>query len=247
MKAENRTSAGKKTAKDLRKKGLIPAVVYKSGKDALNLQLATSDLEEALHTKAGENVLIALKIQGIEKAKDRTVIIKEVQRDPVKDKIIHVDFNEISLTEALKVSVPLALHGEPAGVKKDGGILEHVMWDLEVECLPTDIPEKIEVDVSNLNIGDAVYVKNIAAPRGVKILNDPELIAMIVKPPHVEVPKEELVEEVTEPELIRKKKEEEEVEGEAPKEAKESAALKQAKDEPAKGGSIPGGKKEEKK
>lgn len=211
LKVETREGSGKRSAKDLRNKKLIPAVVYKGGKDALKLQLAASDLAEVLHTKAGENVIVTLKIAGGDsKAKDKTVVIKEIQREPIQSRILHVDFNEISLTEALKVNVPLTTHGEPEG-KKEGGTLEHVMWELQVECLPTDIPEKIEVDVSKLKIGEAIYVKNITAPEGVKVLTDPELIAMIVKPPKVEVPKEEVIAEgATEPELIRKKKEVEE-------------------------------------
>ena len=219
LKVETREGSGKKIAKDLRNKNLIPAVVYKGGKDAIKLQLAAADLVEVLHTKAGENVIVTLKIAGGDsKAKDKTVVIKEIQREPIKSRILHVDFNEISLTETLKVNVPLAAHGEPEG-KKEGGTLEHVMWELQVECLPTDIPEKIEVDVSKLKIGDAIYVKNITAPEGVKVLTDPELIAMIVKPPKVEVPKEEVgVEAANEPELIRKKKEAEEGEEEAKKE-----------------------------
>lgn len=223
LKAEVRLGSGKKVAKDLRNKKVIPAVVYKKGlKGAINLQLAYGALEEALHTKAGENVIVTLKISGSDNAKDKTVVIKEIQREPIKDRILHVDFNEISLTEMLKVNVPLASHGEAIGAKADGGTLEHVMWELQVECLPTDIPEKIEVDISNLKIGDAIYVKNITAPEGVKILTDPELIAMIMKPPKVEVPKEEaLVGAPEEPELIRKKKEAEEEEGEGGDEKKE--------------------------
>lgn len=243
LKAETRDASGKKVAKDLRNKGLIPAIVYKGGKDAVKLQLTSDAIEEVLHTKAGANVLITLKISGGQNAKDKTVIIKEIQRDPVKDKILHVDFNEISLTETLKINVPLTAHGESIGVKKDGGVLEHVMWEVQVECLPTHIPEKIELDVSNLNIGDAIYVKNIVLPEGVKILNDPELIAIIVKPPRVEVPKEEVAEEVTEPELIRKKKEEEVPEGEeGPKESEKQAKETQG----PKGGLSPGGKEEKK-
>ncbi len=211
LKVETREGSGKRIAKDLRNKKLIPAVVYKGGKDALKLQLAAADLAEVLHTKAGENVIVTLKIAGGDsKAKDRTVVIKEIQREPIQSRILHVDFNEISLTEALKVNVPLTAHGEPEG-KKEGGTLEHIMWELQVECLPTDIPEKIEVDVSKLKIGESIYVKNITVPEGVKVLTDPELIAMIVKPPKVEVPKEEVgAEASTEPELIRKKKEVEE-------------------------------------
>ena len=186
-----------------------------------------ADLVELLHSKAGENVVVTLKISdGDSKAKDKTVVIKEIQREPIKSQILHVDFNEISLTEALKVDVPLAAHGEPEG-KKDGGTLEHVMWELQVECLPTDIPEKIEVDVSKLKIGDAIYVKNIAVPVGVKVLTDPELIAMIVKPPKVEVPKEEVAAETAvEPELIRKKKEVEEGAPDAKKEEAPKTAEK---------------------
>jgi large subunit ribosomal protein L25 len=230
LKSEARTGAGKKVAKDLRNKGLVPAVVYKGGKDALSLQLAGDALEAVLHTKAGENVIITLEIGGEGKHKPKTVLIKEIQRDPIKNRILHVDFNEISLTETLKVNVPLSTHGECIGVKKDGGILEHIMWELQVECLPTAIPEKIEIEVTNLNIGDAVYIKDIKVPEGVKILNDGELIAMIVKPPKVEAPKEEVAEAGVEPELIRKKKEEGEEGEEAP--AKEAQApAKEAKKE----------------
>ena len=233
LKAEIRSESGKRVAKDLRRKDTIPAVVYKGGKDAIKLQLSVRELEQVLHTKAGENVIVTLKIAGGEKsAKDKTVLIKEIQREPIKDSILHVDFNEISLTETLKVNVPLASHGEPEG-KKDGGTLEHVMWELQVECLPTDIPEKIEVEVSGLKIGDAIYVKSIAPPEGVKILNDPELIAMIVKPPKVEVPKEEVAAEApTEPELIRKKKEaEEEGEEGSEKKKEETPTAAEAKTE----------------
>lgn len=226
LKVETRDDTGKAVAKKLRKEGLIPAVVYKGGKDALSLKLAAGEMEKILHTKAGENVIITLKISGPKAAKDKTVVVKEIQRDPVKDAILHVDFNEISLTDTLKVNVPLAAKGEAPGVKKDGGTLEHVIWELQVECLPTDIPEKLEVDVSNMNIGDSVLVKNIAAPEGVKVLNDPELIALIVKPPKVEAPKEEVAAEgAAEPELIRKKKEEE-----APEEGAKEAAPKEAKE-----------------
>jgi ribosomal protein L25, Ctc-form len=227
LNVEVREGSGKTSAKDLRNKKLIPAVVYKGGKDALKLQLAAVDMAKILHTKAGENVIVTLKISGADsKTKDKTVVIKEIQREPIKSQILHVDFNEISLTEALKVNVPLSAHGEPEG-KKEGGTLEHVMWELQIECLPADIPEKIEIDVSKLKIGDAVYVKDITVPAGVKVLTDPELIAMIVKPPKVEAPKEEIgAEASTEPELIRKKKEVEEGAEEAKKEEAPKAAEK---------------------
>lgn len=232
LNAQTRTGVGKKVAKDLRNKGLVPGNVYKGGKDAVNLQLSARELDDVLHTGAGENVLITLKIKDGEKAvKDKTVLIKEIQREPIKFQVLHVDFSEISLTEVLKVAVPLVAHGEPIGVKADGGILEHVLRDLQVECLPADIPAKIEVDVSALKIGDAIFVKNISVPDKVKVTNDPEQIAMIVKAPKVEAPKVEAApEESTEPELIRKKKEEEAPEeGAAP--SKEAAKKEAAKPE----------------
>ncbi len=234
LKAAARAETGKKAAKNLRKTGVVPAVVYKGGKEAISLKVASRDMLDALRTKAGSNVLITLKIEGGAKpVKDKTVIIKEIQHDPVKDTIMHVDFNEISLTETLKVNVPLASKGDAAGVKQDGGVLEHILWELQVECLPTNIPEKIEYDVSSLKIGDSVTVKQIALPEGVRVLNDPELIAFIVKPPHVEKPPEEVVEAVAEPELIREKKklEEEEEEGEgAPKQEKAPPAKEKEKE-----------------
>lgn len=233
LNAEVREGSGKAKAKGLRRNDLIPGVVYKGGKDAVKLQLSVRDLNAILHTKAGENIVITLKIaSGEGKTKDKTVLIKEIQREPIRGLILHVDFNEISLTETLKVNVPLSTHGESVGVKADGGTLEHIMWELQVECLPTNIPAKIEVEVSNMKIGDAIYVKDIKAPEGVKILNDAELIAVIVKPPKVEVPKEEVAGEgAAEPELIRKKKETEEEGAEAKKEEapKAEAAKKEEK------------------
>lgn len=233
LKAHVRLETGKRVAKDLRAKRIVPANVYKGGAGALSIQVPIDDLAEALQTKAGENVLITLKIAGgKDDVKDKTVLIKEIQREPIRDGILHVDFNEISLTETLKINVPLTSKGEPVGVKVDGGMLEHIMWEVQVECLPTDIPEKIEVDVSNLKLGESLHVKDIVAPEGVKLLNDPDLITMIVKAPKVEVSVDEAAAEGgVEPELIRKKKEEEDAEAPsaggaaapAPKEASKEA------------------------
>lgn len=232
LKADVRKETGKRVAKDLRGKGMVPANVYKSGKAATSLTVSDRELERVLHTKAGENVLITLKVSGGESAaKDRTVLIKEIQRHPVRDNILHVDFNEISLTEVLKVDVPLVAHGEPIGVKADGGLLEHVLRELSVECLPTAIPEKIEVEVSAMKIGEHIMVKDIKVPDGVKVLNDPELIALIVKAPKVEAAAAEAAPGAEEPELIRKKKEEPPEEGEAAKEAPAPAAKEPKKEE----------------
>ena len=227
LNADVREEVGKSKVKELRRSDLIPAVMYRDGKEVINLKIKTDDLFDILHTTAGSNVLITLKINGDKKSKERTCIIKEVQRNPVKENIIHIDLNEISLTEAIKVKVPVHPHGEPEGVVKDGGVLDHPLWEVEVECLPTEIPEKIIVEVSAMKIGDTVFVKDLKIPSGVKVTNDPELTVLSVVPPA----KEEVVEEIPgeetgEPEVISKgKKEEEEIpEGEGEKPTKKEAS-----------------------
>jgi large subunit ribosomal protein L25 len=233
LETQLREEKGKQPVKRLRLGGLIPAVVYKGGGDSLSLKLSLKDLMKVIGTKAGVNVIINLKIEGKAK-KDKTVMIKEIQKNPVKGDIIHVDFNEISLTETSRFKVKLEPKGESAGVK-EGGTLERIIWEIDVECLPTQIPEKLEVDISALKIGDSVFVKDIKPVEGVKILQDPSMIAMSVKPPFVEkaaeaVPAEGAAPE--EPELIRKKKEAEEEGEEEPKaagqEVKKEAPKKEA-------------------
>lgn len=217
LEAKLREKTGKEAASRLRREGLIPAVLY--GEEVLNLQLDNSDLLKILRTEAGENVIVNLKISKDGKSKERTVIIKEIQHDPLKGEMLHVDFYEISLTKVLTVNVPVVASGEPIGVRQERGTLEHILWEVQVECLPTQIPKGIEVDVSNLKIGESIFVKDLIAPPGVKILNHPGLIALSVKPPLVEEKVEEIKpeEEKVEPEVIKKKKEEE---AEAPEEEK---------------------------
>lgn len=220
-----REEKGKELNKKLRSEGLVPAVVYKKGSETVSLKIDRKNLLKVLHTEAGENVIIKLFIDGVKKGGERIVVIKELQRNPVKDSLVHIDFNEISLTEALKVKVPLVLKGEAVGVKQEGGVLQQNVWEVEVECLPTNIPEKIEVDVSGLKLGDSLALKDVNPPEGVKILDDLESIIFSVE--HVKefvevaaVPPEG---ELTEPEVIREKKEkpeEEEEEKPAPKEEK---------------------------
>jgi large subunit ribosomal protein L25 len=233
LETQLREEKGKQLVKRLRKGGLVPAVVYKGGTESLSLKLSGKDFLKVIGTKAGANVIINLQISGQDKkgssknANDKTVMIKEIQRDPVHGNVLHIDFNEISLTETLEVKVKVEPKGEAIGVK-EGGTLERVMWEIEVECLPTQIPEKIEVDITNLKINDDVFVKDIVVPEGVKVLQDPELIVMSVKPPFVEKVEEVPVEGAApeEPELIRKKKEEEEEEGEETKEESKKEAKK---------------------
>lgn len=225
LSANFREKSGKEFARRLRKEAKVPAVVYKGGK-SLPLWVLAEDLLKALHTSAGENVLINLEVKKDAGKQERTVIIKEVQYHPIKGYIMHVDFNEISLTKKLKVKVPLVTKGEAIGVKQENGILEHVIWELEIQCLPTDIPEKIEVAVSSMKIGDSIFVRDLIIPQNIEVLTDPELIVVNCSAPKVEVPAEEKpAEEVMEePEVIKQKKPEEIGEDqakEAPKKAPE--------------------------
>jgi large subunit ribosomal protein L25 len=228
LEAKLREEIGSSKSRALRNSGFIPAVVYGEGKSQA-IKVSRSKFLKFLHEHKGENVIIRLKIDNEKKQKAHTVMIKEIQYDPVSEEIIHLDFNKISLTKAITVKVPVEVKGESPGVKMDGGSLEHVLWEIEVECLPKDMPKSIEVDVSNLKIGDAIHIKDITFPEGVTVKHEPEAIVLSVVPPakeEVVVEEEALVEEETkEPEVIKEKKEkvsEEAKEEEAkPKEGKE--------------------------
>ena len=208
LNAEAREDIGRAKVKDLRDKGFIPAVIYAAGKKALPLKVSSGELIRLVHQHRIEGVIINLKIKD-DKQKGRPCLIKEIQYDPVHSNIVHVDFNEISLTKEIKVSVPVVAKGEPVGVKQEGGSLEHILWEIEVECLPTAIPKNIEVDVSPLKTGDSIHIKDLIIPSGVKVLNDPTAIVLSVAAPM----KEEVVapavegEEKLEPEVIKEKKE----------------------------------------
>ena len=178
------------------------------------------ELWHVLNTDAGENVIIDLAIEGKEKSKNKTVIVKEVQHDPIKDSIIHIDFQEISLKDKLKVKVPIAIKGEAIGVSEEAGVLSQLEWELEVECLPTAIPEHIDINVDELHLNEALCIKDIVIPGDVQILGDPDQVILSVSLPSVEGDAAEGEEEEAgtgeEPELIKKgKKEDEASEGES--------------------------------
>jgi large subunit ribosomal protein L25 len=217
LKATMREDAGKSACKHLRKVGQIPAIVYKGGKEGLKVHVDTKALWHVMHTEAGENAIITMDISGGDKNLEKTVIVSEIQADPVNDKFLHVDFHEISLKEKLKVSVPLVMKGEAVGVKEEEGILTQLEWEIEVECLPTAIPENLSVNVEELHVGDAIHVSDITAPEGVVIIDDPEKTVVSVHLPKAEVEEaapEEEGEGEGEPEVIKKGKKEEEGEGE---------------------------------
>jgi large subunit ribosomal protein L25 len=209
LEAEPREELGRGKVKDLREKGFIPAVVYAQGKESLSLKVSHKELLRLIHQHRIESVVINLKVKNDNKDKPRACLIKEIQYNPVHDDILHVDFNEISLSKVIKVNVPVVAKGEPVGVKQEGGSLEHILWEIEVECLPGDIPKGIEVDASQLKIGDSIHIKDITFPSGVKVLNDPAAIILSVTAPMKEEVPVEAVEgaEMQEPEVIKEKKE----------------------------------------
>jgi large subunit ribosomal protein L25 len=214
----------------LRRKGFVPCVVYGEGKKTLSLKIERSRLIKFIHAHhGGENMVITLKVSAGEEKKpsEKAVLIKEIQVHPVNDDILHVDFNEISLTKRITVKVPIHSVGESVGVKMDGGVLEHVLWEVDVECLPTQIPEKLNVDITNMKIGDTIHVKDLVVGDGVTIKHDMESIVFNVMAPLKEevAPAEGAAVEgaaATEPEVIKKEKkiadgEEEEGKAEAKK------------------------------
>ena len=225
LEVEPREELGRSKVKSLREREFIPAVIYSQGK-AEAIKVSQSELLQLVHQHRIENAVLNLKIKKDAKQKSRPCLIKEIQYDPVKGNIIHVDFNEISLTKVIKVNVPVVAKGEPTGVKQEGGSLEHTLWEIEIECLPTDIPKEISVDVNQLKIGQAIHIKDIQFPPKIKVLTDSEAIVFSVVAPL----KEEVVapvaeeEEKQEPEVIKEKKEvpteEEAEEGKEEKEKK---------------------------
>lgn len=234
-----RKELGKEANKRLRETGFIPAVVYRHGRETVPLKVSRQDLHHILRTEHGENAVISLTVTGdSKKQKERLVMVKEIQQEPIHGNILHVDFHEISLTEKLKVNIPVEAKGEPVGVKQDGGVLEHTLREVEAECLPTEIPERLEIDVSALKIGDSLRVRDLTVPPAVKILSDADLTLFTVKPPHVEKVEEVVPEEVvTEPEVIKQKKEEEvEEKGEKEEKKKEETSPEAKKKGEAKEG-----------
>ena len=211
LECARRDGVGKGVARRLRADGRVPAVFYGRGESSIPLIVSLKELELVIHKSAGSNVIVDVKVAG-DAAKDRKALIREIQRDPVAGSILHLDLQHISLTERITVQVPVVLLGVPVGVKDSGGILEHLLREVEVECLPTDIPSKLEVDVSGLNIGDTLHVSDLRADR-VEIKTEGDRAIATVVPPTIleEVkPAEEAV--AAEPELITKEKEEEVVE-----------------------------------
>ncbi|AEJ61339.1 50S ribosomal protein L25 [Spirochaeta thermophila DSM 6578] len=170
-----RTAQKKTEAKALRREGKIPAVIY-GGKDQVPVALDAREFHRTFHGTVAENVIVDLSLEGKE---TRQVLIKDYQYDPIRGQYIHLDFMEINPEKKLKTHVPIHLEGTPEGVKK-GGLLEFFVQELEVTCLPKDLPEAIVLDISSLEVGDSLHVQDIQAPDGVEILNPPDQTVVAV-------------------------------------------------------------------
>jgi large subunit ribosomal protein L25 len=179
--AEVREGKGKGVARKLRAAGRIPAVLYGRGKESRSLTLDPHALERLLRASdAGMNTLIDLRVAGPE-AKGQVVLVKELQRDPVRGVPLHADLYQVDLETSIDVSVPIHLVGQPRGVELHDGILDHSLRELEIACLPRAIPESFEVDVSELEIGDTLHVRDLALPEGVELRSDADLsVASVV-------------------------------------------------------------------
>jgi large subunit ribosomal protein L25 len=230
LEAQTRDTFGKNEARRTRREGKVPAVLYGGdGKSATAIAVTPKALLKILHSESGQNTLISLKLDG---AGDTRVLVKDFQLDPITHQVLHADFYRVAMDRLLQVTIPIISHGEPKGVKQQGGILEFIRREIIIECLPADIPEHIDVDVSELMLHQGIRVRDVATNAKWKAVTEGE--AMLV---HVIQPKaEEVAAPVdgavaaaaapAEPEVIKKGKKDEEADA---KDAKAPAAKKDDK------------------
>jgi large subunit ribosomal protein L25 len=210
LNVQKREEKGKGAARSLRRGAMIPAILYRGG-DSLPIKIPKKEMAQFINTTAGNQVMVNLHFADGE---NKLALIKDYQVDPTKRELLHADFFEVSLTEKVRVSVHVTTTGEPIGVKRDKGILQNLLREIEVECLPDKIPGHIKIDISGLEIGQSFHVGDLSLGEDVKILTDStEVLANIIAPLVEEAaPAEVAAPEVTEPEVIKKGKKEEEAE-----------------------------------
>jgi len=206
--AEPRSSRGKNEARRVRVSGKIPAVIYGSFKDPRAVSVNPKDILRIIHSKTGHNSIFDVEVPGEEKT---PVIVADEQYHPVKGTLLHIDLKRIDLTRKLRVSIPVHTKGDPKGVKQQGGVLDLVTKQVEIECIPDDIPDEFIVDVSELMIGNAIRVKELAVKEGIRVLTSPDVVIAHVIGIREEVaPAPEVVAAApAEPEVAKKGKKEE--------------------------------------
>jgi large subunit ribosomal protein L25 len=222
LSANSRDVTGKGAARTLRSQGQVPAVIYGHGRDPQSLTLNARDLDRMLSHIQAESTVIEVTVGG---ATAKT-LIREIQRHPIRRQILHVDFQALVAGEKVIVSIPIVLIGVPEGVRLDGGVLDQTLRELEIEVDPSNIPDRIELDVTSMVIGDSKHVSDLVVPSGVEVQNDADTSVAVVAAPRAVIEETPVVAEavegeagaVAEPEVIGRGKEEEEGEGEeAPK------------------------------
>ncbi|MBI3811171.1 MAG: 50S ribosomal protein L25 [Nitrospirae bacterium] len=249
LEAEQRQKSGKGVARTLRRAGRIPAVLYGEGKSSL-LSIHPAELIKIFKSESGENALINLKIKGEKSVETRTAILRDYQKDPITGGLLHADLFEINMNKAIRIRVPITVKGDlPEGVK-EGGVLQHNLREVEIECLPSMIPDHLDVDAAHLKIGESIHVRDLQVQEGIRVLEDKDLGIVSIAAPMSEAKLEEILAgtpaETKEPELIGKKKEEE---GEAGAVPEAVAGAKPGEKAEAKGevkAPKPGGKEEKK-
>jgi large subunit ribosomal protein L25 len=230
--AESRSESGKNESRRLRSRGLIPGVLYGKGKETVTLAVSPKEITAILRSASGENTLFDLDIAGGR----RKVILKEFQREPVRGQLLHADFYEVALDQTIEVSVHVELLGTPVGVKLQGGIVDFITRELEIECLPTEIPDKISVDISHLELNKHLRVSDLTLPSDkITMLTEPDVVIVHVVTPRAEVVETPAAEEAVVP-----------AEGAEPEVAKKGKAEVEGAESKA-GEKKAGDKKEEKK
>lgn len=207
VKAEKRSATGKNAARRIREEGKVPAVLY--GPKVSHVCLAIDKKDILRVVKTGENTIFRVSCDS----EKWNVMIKELQLDPINDTIYHVDLIQVAMDKLIRVFVPIHHLGEPVGVKSEGGMADWLIREVEIECLPKDIPEAITIDVRDLHVNQSLKVEDIVPPEGVKILSDPSAVVVVIEMPSVEEEvaaeeEEEIIGEEEEPEVIKKEKEE---------------------------------------
>ena len=231
--AQIREKAGKGVARGLRRNQMVPAVLYSHGK-SMPIAMGDKDITKIFNTEGGEHALINLKLEGGKGAADRLALIKDYQIDPISSRLIHVDLMEVAMNEKVKIEVAVHITGSAIGVK-EGGIFQYGLRNLEIECLPGQIPDSIEVDISALKVNESIHVRDIKLAEGVKILSDPDATVATIQPPISDAKLEAMLAatpvaaaEGGEPELVKKPKKEGEAEAAPAAEAKGTGASKEA-------------------
>jgi large subunit ribosomal protein L25 len=205
--AQVRTSAGRSAVKKIKQQGLVPAVIYGASHAPQNLQVNAREFSNLLSHAVGEHLLVELEITGEGKSEKSLALIQEVQHEPLKGGVLHIDFHAVSADEKIHAEIPVEAFGEANGVKNFGGILEISVHSLEVECLPKDLPEIIRLDVSALGVNDAIHVRDIKLPDGVSARADGDLTVVRVAPPTVQEAEAPGAAAAAQPEVLKEKKE----------------------------------------